>query len=347
MALNGIDISNWQNGIDVSVVPSDFVICKSTEGTGYVSPDFNRQISQASSCGKLIGVYHYINGSGAKGEMDHFLKAISPWVRKALICLDWEPGSNAAWQNESYLSQCVDLVKQRTGIPPVIYSSKSYFPWNLAKDKNSGDWVAQYADNNPTGYQSDPWNNFDCLIRQYSSTGRLPGWSGNLDLNLAKCSREVWMKYVDPDNPVPPPIDEGNDSGSVPDLDSYNALDLAVLVMKGDLGDGDERKAKLGDRYDEVQSIINHVYTASTQELVDETWAGRYLNGSERKAILGPRYEEVMAVINGGSKIYVVSSGDTLSSIASKFGLTYQQLAESNGISNPNLIYPGQRIKIG
>ncbi|WP_213180255.1 LysM peptidoglycan-binding domain-containing protein, partial [Enterococcus lactis] len=34
--------------------------------------------------------------------------------------------------------------------------------------------------------------------------------------------------------------------------------------------------------------------------------------------------------------------GDNLSSIASKLGTTYQALAQRNGLSNPNLIYPGQ-----
>lgn len=43
---------------------------------------------------------------------------------------------------------------------------------------------------------------------------------------------------------------------------------------------------------------------------------------------------------------YVVKSGDTLSGIASKYGTTYQALAAYNGISNPNLIHPGQIIKI-
>lgn len=37
MALNGIDISNWQAGIDLSVVPCDFVIAKATQGTSYIS----------------------------------------------------------------------------------------------------------------------------------------------------------------------------------------------------------------------------------------------------------------------------------------------------------------------
>ena len=44
---------------------------------------------------------------------------------------------------------------------------------------------------------------------------------------------------------------------------------------------------------------------------------------------------------------YTVKKGDTLSAIAKKYGTTYQQLAKDNGISNPNLIYAGQTIKIG
>jgi len=43
---------------------------------------------------------------------------------------------------------------------------------------------------------------------------------------------------------------------------------------------------------------------------------------------------------------YTVVSGDTLSEIAAKVNTTYQHLAAVNGIANPNLIYPGQRLKI-
>ena len=44
--------------------------------------------------------------------------------------------------------------------------------------------------------------------------------------------------------------------------------------------------------------------------------------------------------------VYTVKRGDTLSGIASKYGTTYQKLAEYNGIKNVNLIYAGQKIKI-
>lgn len=44
--------------------------------------------------------------------------------------------------------------------------------------------------------------------------------------------------------------------------------------------------------------------------------------------------------------VYTVKSGDTLSDIATKYGITYQQLASYNGISDPNVIYIGQEILI-
>lgn len=52
------------------------------------------------------------------------------------------------------------------------------------------------------------------------------------------------------------------------------------------------------------------------------------------------------ASTGGGDTVYTVKSGDTLSGIAAKYGTTYQTLASYNGISNPNKISVGQKIKI-
>lgn len=46
----------------------------------------------------------------------------------------------------------------------------------------------------------------------------------------------------------------------------------------------------------------------------------------------------------GGS--YTVARGDTLSGIANRFGTSYQAIAQANGITNPNLIFPGQTLTI-
>ena len=44
---------------------------------------------------------------------------------------------------------------------------------------------------------------------------------------------------------------------------------------------------------------------------------------------------------------YTVQKGDTLSAIAKKYGTTYQEIAQANGIANPNKIYTGQVLTIG
>lgn len=49
---------------------------------------------------------------------------------------------------------------------------------------------------------------------------------------------------------------------------------------------------------------------------------------------------------NSNDIIYVVQKGDTLSGIAARYGTTYQALAKYNGISNPDVINVGQKIRI-
>lgn len=46
------------------------------------------------------------------------------------------------------------------------------------------------------------------------------------------------------------------------------------------------------------------------------------------------------------SVYYTVRAGDNLSSIASRYGTSYQSIASLNGLANPNLIYAGQTLKI-
>lgn len=349
MSMNGIDISNWQRGIDLAAVPCDFVIAKATQGTGYTSPGCVRQVEQAMSLGKKVGVYHYIGGQGAVAEMDFFIDSIKNWVGKVMIVLDWEQGENSAWGSLGYLEQCIARVKERTGVPPVVYASASVFPWDLCRKHNCGTWVAQYANNNATGYQDAPWNEgkYGCMMRQYSSHGRLPGYGGNLDLNKFYGDAAAWDRYANPKGaaqPAPQPAPQ-------PTAPQGSTLELADRLMRNEFGSGDARKQALGSRYGEVQNFINHIASASVDVLASEAMAGKYGNGDVRKRVLGSRYKAVQDKINGASKpapqcVYVVKPGDTLSGIAQKYGTTYTKLAQMNGISNPNKIYTGQKIRV-
>ncbi|MBN1660612.1 MAG: LysM peptidoglycan-binding domain-containing protein [Anaerolineae bacterium] len=50
--------------------------------------------------------------------------------------------------------------------------------------------------------------------------------------------------------------------------------------------------------------------------------------------------------VHAQAQIHVVSAGETLSSIATRYGTTAAAIASANGLSNPNLIYAGQRLTI-
>ncbi|MBS5033803.1 MAG: LysM peptidoglycan-binding domain-containing protein [Collinsella sp.] len=352
MSMNGIDISNWQNGINLDAVPYDFIIAKATQGKTYVSPDCARQVEQARARGKLFGVYHYIDGSGAIGEADFFIDNIKNWVGEGMLCLDWESNQNSAWDNEDYLRQVAQRVIDRTGIPPVIYVQQSRMAQvkPIADALNCALWIAQYANMNATGYQDAPWNEgaYSCAIRQYSSCGRLSGYSGNLDLNKAYMDAAAWKKYANPSGgasaPSPAP---SKPSASAP---SGSTLDLVYHIVTNDIN-GDARRDYCGSRYDDVQGFINDTHDASASTLAKWIRAGKYGNNPVRQTVIeacGGKYREAQDIINGKGKqtTYVVKSGDTLSGIAAKFGTTYQAIAAKNGISNPNLIYPGQVLKI-
>ena len=65
MTLNGVDIINWQSGINLITVPADFVIIKATARNTYVSPEAYTKKQGAKSAGRMLGVDHFAKEIGA------------------------------------------------------------------------------------------------------------------------------------------------------------------------------------------------------------------------------------------------------------------------------------------
>lgn len=146
---------------------------------------------------------------------------------------------------------------------------------------------------------------------QYTSGGRVAGISGNVDMN--ECYRDF-----------PKEIKGG--SGTPSTLKPTPAPAPAAethTVKSGETLSG--IAAKYGTTYQHLAAIngINNP---------DLIYAGQVLKIDGAAA---------------AAKTYTVKGGDTLSGIAAKYNTTYQRLAQINGISNPDLIHPGQVLKIG
>nr|DAH96716.1 MAG TPA: LysA like endolysin [Caudoviricetes sp.] len=197
MAMQGIDCASYQAGIDPSVVPCDFVIVKSTQGTTYVNPDFQRLAEATLAAGKALGIYHYASGGNATDEANHMLDVAGGYIGRAIFCLDWEGIQNSAFgsgRDSAWIDEFCSVIENRVGSECLVYLSKSV----MGCASGHKLWVAQYANMNRTGYQDNPWNEgaYDCAIRQYTSMGRLDGWGGDLDLNKAYMSREEWDAWA-------------------------------------------------------------------------------------------------------------------------------------------------------
>ena len=283
--MNGIDISAWQgdNGIDLSKIAYDFCIVKATEGTDYKNRYFAAHCDKILNRKKLLGAYHYATGSDPQKEADHFLAYVKKYIGKAILVLDWEAKNNHQF-GKNDLEWCLkwcNYVYRKTGIKPLIYIQKSAM--NAVKKAGYGLWVAQYPDYERTGYQEHPWNEgaYNCLIRQYTSAGKLSGYSGSLDLNKAYISAASWNKLAGKVKTA---------SASTTAKKSVNTL--AKEVLAGKWGNGADRKsrlAKAGYDYSKVQAAVNKLVKASqmTQDKIinavaHEVIIGKWGNGQER-----------------------------------------------------------------
>lgn len=352
MALNGIDISNYQRGLDLSKVPCDFVVCKATEGTSIVHDTCDPWVQQAKALGKKWGFYHFAAGGDAIAEADFFVKNCLNYFGEGIPVLDYEMYGR---KGTAWVKRFLDRVYEETKVRCMVYTSRSVLTeedWSAIAPYHAL-WVAQYANSEPTGYQSDPWfpkgsiGAFKAVtMHQYSSTGRLDGHDGNLDLDIAYLTREGWDAIARGDRGGQKPQEPQKPEQEAPD---GSTLDLVYHVVTNEIN-GDARREYCGSRYDEVQGFINDTHNASAATLAEWIKAGKYGNNPVRQTVIeacGGKYAEAQGIVNGAGKTYTVKSGDTLSAIASRNGTAVSAiLAKNPSIKNANLIYAGQVIKL-
>lgn len=316
MTMNGIDISNWQAGINLSNITFDFLIARATEGIGCVDKYCDGYIQQAIKLGKPFGFYHFARPTNDPiREADFFYSNCRGYFGKGIPILDWESGNTS---KVTWAKKWLDRVYQLSGVKPVIYMSESVVNannWSAVAAADYGLWVAKYRDNNPDYNYSMAnagarpkvkWWKFYCMW-QWTSSGRLNGYNGNLDCDVFYGDQSTWDAYVGKSTSATKP--QAKPASKTTDQ-------LADEVIAGQWGNGEDRKKRLtaaGYDYNAVQNIVNNKMAAKKKPV---------------------------------SVYYVVKRGDTLSGIASKYGTTYTYLARLNGIADPNRIYPGQKIRV-
>ena len=216
MTLHGIDISDWQRTIDISELDErcEFVIVKATGGTGFVNDYWERQVQQVLDSGKLLGIYHYAYEKGYEGsareEAEHFLSQVRKYKGKFVPALDVE--ANALYLDQSWYKEWMDTVAGELGSNCLFYSGAvavNNSGWDSISDRPL--WMASYLykyfyiegflDDPDNIHGSGPWD--EISIYQYTGTGSLEGYIGDLDLDIFYGSRQDWERMCGMASQIP------------------------------------------------------------------------------------------------------------------------------------------------
>ena len=315
----GIDISSYQGyNIDFSAVRNsgiEICIVKATESTMYTNMYFDSQASGALNAGLKVGFYHFFRGQGI-AEADYFCSVINRYKDRMTIKPVIDVEVPVADINNQVLL-FINRVKQVLSLDCVIYSGAYFAGDNLTDINllNYGLWVAYYYVSTPT--LRGIWNGF--VGHQYSDQGIISGINGYVDLNNFYDGMFIGT-----------PGSGGNTGGG-----STGGVSPAP-VGRTKNADG-TYTVKSGD----TLSAIANDFGVTVDQLV------RWNNISNPNLItVGQILYFSDKSSSGSGTTYVVQAGDTLSGIAARFGTTVAELVSLNNISNPNLIYVGQVLKI-
>ena len=317
----GIDVSSWQGTINFEQVKNagiDIVYIKSSEGRSYIDPYFERNYQNAKANGLKVGFYHYVTARSveqAQEQANFFARVISGKEPDCKLAMDFESFGNLSVNQINEISKAfLETLQNVTNKEVLIYSNSYSARTIFSRDLTIYPlWVANYGVSEPGG--NDKWDTW--VGWQYTSTGRVSGISGNVDRN--QFTDGVLLSST---SPIPTP-----ETPNTPEI-PIESNTIIYTVKSGD-----------------TLSAIAREYGTTVNTIVS-------LNPSITNPNLIYPGEQFTIRVNSSSSndssstVYTVVRGDTLSEIATRYNTTVSKLVADNNISNPNLIYPGQRLII-
>lgn len=240
--MKGIDVSKWQGNIDFKAVKKagiDFVIIRA--GYGKVirqkDPLFEKNYEGAKAAGLHVGAYWFSYANSvqeAKQEAAVCLEAIKgkQFDFPIFYDLENEPQSNY-YPFRNSAAHCSSLVTvfctelEKAGYFAGLYISRSPLQTHIEQKtaERFALWVAEYGPKLNWGGAYGIW--------QYSSTGRVVGVVGNVDLDTAVVDYPAIIKKGG-FNGYPKGTQSGGESGQGTQSGNQEAKYKNYTIIKGD-----------------------------------------------------------------------------------------------------------------
>lgn len=203
-----IDISEWQEphkiNYDQLAKQVDGVIIRVQYGSNYIDKHYQTHIREFKKRGVPYGVYAWIRGTS---DYDMQVEATDFWNRAKAFdpsfwWLDIEEQTMKDMRSgaESFRRKLKQLGAEKVGC---YVANHLYSQFDIDVSKFDGLWVPTYGKNNGQYEGSNPTATNGYHIHQYTSEGKLSGYSGALDLNrLVKGSFEYFFGKQNQNKPI-------------------------------------------------------------------------------------------------------------------------------------------------
>jgi lysozyme len=189
----GIDVSAYQRSISWKAIAAagiEFAFIKATEGTSYVSSSYEPHRKAARRREIPVGAYHFARpdfDDGPEAEADHFLEVAAPKAGDLLPVLDLERFGPSRRETARWAKRWLKRVQKRIGEPPILYTYSSFAQSLVGHEGGLTRfplWLANYGKNDGKAHRVAPVGEWTSIaVHQYTSEGRIPGYTGPLDLN--------------------------------------------------------------------------------------------------------------------------------------------------------------------
>lgn len=283
----------------------------SEDGSAYVNPRAAAQIRNATTAGLHVSCYHfarYTSDADAQNEARFFVKIAKQYGMTSDTLMTDDAEVHSVADYNSATAAFLNEVKALGYTRVGLYSMKSFFTSGILNSHGFGD--AKIWD---SGYGITDLGIDNAAAWQWTDNGLGMNVDTSYDFDGAFTVGNSNSETV-PSTPIPAP--QLVEHVGHPATGTYT-------VQPGDTLSG--IAAKFGTTY-QILSAINGIGNPN------QIWPGQVLK------VTGTASQE---------STYYVQSGDTLSAIATKFGTTVSNLVSINHISNPNVIYVGQKIYVG
>lgn len=323
LSYEGIDVSDWQGYIDYSQVKNsgiEVVYIKASQGNNIKDPYFEINYENAKANNLKVGFYHFLTATTeeeAQQQATFFASVISGKQTDCKLALDYEQfnGVDTEQVNQiamAFIQKLKEITEKQVIIYSDLYNSESTFNTELA---NQGElWIAYYGNYRNLENVNARWNTF--IGVQYTDQGNVPGIRGYVDRDLF--SEEVFL----------------DDSSEIPNTENpnsnYNTETIYYTVQRGDT---------LGRIAVKYGTTVQEIAQMNGIQNVNLIFPGQILRINTNSNVHGSE-----ANSTGAKTYYTIRRGDSLWSIARRYGTTVQNIVSWNNIQNVNLIYPGQRL---